>query len=159
MLTVEVLHLWNWMLSKEAPRVAKAPQEEKGNPRSRTSRTRQGRDLPPLRQEMEDLVSRLARIRPPILARAKVSRRAKGKGQKGKAHALEGESGEHQAGEQEWPDEEPEKEGNLGLLCVAGGSSAASARAQPSPMDRETPKTIIRPEHGELSWFWSRPKN
>ena len=156
MLTVEVLHLWNWMLSKEAPRVAKAPQEEKGNPRSRTSRTRQGRDLPPLRQEMEDLVSRLARSRPPILARAKVSRRAKEKARKARLTLwspektkLENKSGLMKNLKR--PDEEPEKEGNLGLLCVAGGSSPASARAQASPMDREPPKTIIRPEHGE-SW-------
>lgn len=34
--------------------------------------------------------------------------------------------------ENKWPEgEEPEREGNLGLLCVAGGSSAASARARP----------------------------
>ena len=110
----------------------------------------------------KEVVSRIKeKVRTKARTKGKMGsqQKGKGKGQKGKAHALEGESGEHQAGEQEWPDEEPEKEGNLGLLCVAGGSSAASARAQPSPMDRETPKTIIRPEHGELSWFWSRPKN
>ena len=68
---------------------------------------------------------------------------------------------------------------------MAGGTSAVSARSRPkakasaesarltpseerynfrrprlgfpSPVDRETKNTIIRPEHATISWFWSRP--
>ena len=71
---------------------------------------------------------------------------------------------------QEWPGRtDSETESDLGLVCVVGGSSAVSARAHrepraasartPTPMDRETPRTIVRPEFGVLSWFWSRPKD
>ena len=71
---------------------------------------------------------------------------------------------------QEWPGRtDSETESDLGLVCVVGGSSAVSARAHrepraasartPTPIDRETPRTIVRPEFGVLSWFWSRPKD
>ena len=111
--------------------------------------------------------------------------KGKGKGGKGKAHALEGEGEKDGAEGQERPEDEPEKEGNLGVLFVAGGTSAVSARSKPkakasaesarltpseerynfrrprlgfpSPVDRETKNTIIRPEHATISWFWSRP--
>ena len=87
--------------------------------------------------------------------------KGQGKGSKGKAHALEGEAEGDQAAEQEWPDgDEPEREGNLGLLCVARGSSTGSVPfpgRTGSPMDGETATKIVRPEHGNLSWFWSRP--
>ena len=96
----------------------------------------------------------------PRVAKERGNRKVKATGKAPKAR-LEGEAEGDQAAEQEWPDgDEPEREGNLGLLCVARGSSTGSVPSQGrtgSPMDRETAARIVRPEHGNLSWFWSRP--
>ena len=69
-----------------------------------------------------------------------------------------------------------QEEGDFGFLCVAGWSSAASARASQGSrtgsvqtptlkicesknlFGRDVANRIVRPQHGVLSWFWSRPK-
>ena len=66
---------------------------------------------------------------------------------------------------QEWPGRtDSETESDLGLVCVVGGSSAVSARAHrepraasartPTPMDRETPRTIVSGPDPRM-WPWA----
>ena len=69
-----------------------------------------------------------------------------GKGQKGRAHALEGEGEEGAAEQQEWPEaEEPEKEGNLGLLCMVGGSSIQYGPQPAGGLGRQWTERPTRP--------------